>query len=130
MEASQPEFIDLEPAPPAEFDAQDALATPFAIQVSDDDQILVVTAAGSDKLFTLNPDTGKVLGRVGVGSVPRGIALESKKTGEVSRAWVHNSIANTVSIVDLDDPAQPILAETISLEDPTPAEYKYGRAVF
>lgn len=130
LEASQPEFIDLEPAPPAEFDAQDALATPFAIQVSDDDQILVVTAAGSDKLFTVNPDTGKVLGRVDVGSVPRGIALESKKTGKVSRAWVHNSIANTVSMIDLDDPAQPILAETISLEDPTPAEYKHGRAVF
>lgn len=130
LEASQPEFIDLEPAPPAEFDPQDALATPFAIKVSDDDQILVVTAAGSDKLFTVNPSTGKVLGRVGVGSVPRGIALESKKTGEVSRAWVHNSIANTVSIVELGDPAQPILAQTISLEDPTPAEYKHGRAVF
>ena len=128
--AGQPEFIDLEPAPPAEFDPQDALATPFAIEVSDDDQILVVTAAGSDKLFTVNPDTGKVLGRVDVGAVPRGIALESKKTGEVSRAWVHNSVANTVSIIDLDDPAQPILAETISLEDPTPAEYKHGRAVF
>ena len=130
FKAQQPEFIDLEPAPPAEFDPEDALATPFAIKVSEDDQILVVTAAGSDKLFTVNPNTGKVLGRVGVGSVPRGIALESKKTGEVSRAWVHNSIANTVSIVELEDPAQPIVTETIELEDPTPVEYKQGRAIF
>lgn len=130
LEARQPKFIDLEPAPPTEFDPRDALATPFAIEVSDDDQILVVTAAGSDKLFTVNPDTGKVLGRVNVDSVPRGIALESQNAGKVLRAWVHNSIANTVSMVDLENPSLPVVAKTIALEDPTPVEYKKGRAVF
>ena len=128
--ASPPEFIDLEPAPPAEIDAATALATPFAIAVSDDDQILVASAAGSDKVFTVDPNTGQVLGRVKVDSVPRGIALESEKTGKASRAWVHNSIANTVSIVELKNPAKPIVTKTIALEDPTPAEYKKGRAVF
>ena len=120
--ASPPEFIDLEPAPPAEIDAATALATPFAIAVSDDDQILVASAAGSDKVFTVDPNTGQVLGRVKVDAVPRGIALESEKTGKASRAWVHNSIANTVSIVELKNPAKPIVTKTIALEDPTPDE--------
>ena len=64
---------DLEPLPPAHPAAGMALATPFAIQVSADDDTLVVTAAGSDKLFTFDADSGSVLGRVAVGAVPRGV---------------------------------------------------------
>ena len=37
------------------------MATPFAIQVSSDDRTLVVTAAGSDKLFTVDASSGNVL---------------------------------------------------------------------
>ena len=50
---SSPVFYDLEPLPPRHPAPGMALATPFGIQVSADDQTLVVTAAGSDKLFTV-----------------------------------------------------------------------------
>ncbi len=59
---------DLEPLPPAHPESGMALATPFGIQISDDDDTLVVTAAGSDKLFTFDVESGAVLGRVAVGA--------------------------------------------------------------
>ena len=33
-------------------------------------------------------------------------------------------------MVDLENPSLPVVAKTIALEDPTPVEYKKGRAVF
>ena len=128
--AGEPKFIDLEPLPPQQPEPGQALATPFAIEVSKDDQILVVSAASSDKLFTIDVETGRVLGRVDVDSVPRGIALESGVEGQVSRAWVHNAVENSVSLVDLADPASPKVIDGILLDDPTPAEIKRGRKVF
>ena len=69
--------------------------------MSDDDQTLYVTAAGSDKLFTLDAATGKILGRTSVGAVPRGIALDE------DYAWVLNAVANTVSVVNITDRTRP-----------------------
>ena len=100
-DAQKPEFINLEPLPPKQPKREDALATPFAVQVSDDDQTLYVTAAGSDKLFTLDAATGKILGRTSVGAVPRGIALDE------DHAWVLNAVANTVSVVNITDRTAP-----------------------
>lgn len=128
--AEKPEFINLEPLPPQQPKKGTALATPFAIQISDDDSTLVVTAAGSDKLFTVDAMTGKVLGRVAVGAVPRGIALENVEGGKASRAWVFNAVANTVSVVDVSDPASPRVAGFIRLEDPTHKQVKLGRTWF
>ncbi|MBM3272329.1 hypothetical protein FJY94_03605 [Candidatus Kaiserbacteria bacterium] len=99
-------------------------------QISDDDSTLVVSAAGSDRLFTVDATTGAVLGRVEVGAVPQGIALESSTGGKPSRAWVLNAAANTVSLVDLSDPASPQVAATITLEDPTHPAVKRGRIAF
>lgn len=123
----KPEFISLEPLPPKHPAPGDALATPFAIQVSDDDATLVATAAGSDKVFTVDAKTGKILGRVEVDSVPRGIALEP---GVLSQAWVLNAVANTVSLLDVSDPARPALVKSIALKDPTHAAFKRGRIAF
>ena len=75
--AGKPEFINLEPLPPKHPKPDMALATPFAIEISPDDSVIVATAASSDKVFTVDPKTGNVLGRVKVDAVPRGIALES-----------------------------------------------------
>ena len=47
-------FFDLEPLPPKQPVPGRALATPYGIRVSDDDSTLVVTAAGSDKLVTID----------------------------------------------------------------------------
>ena len=46
-----PQEIELEPPPPLDPDPGQALATPFAVQISADDSTLVATAAGSNRLF-------------------------------------------------------------------------------
>jgi len=125
-----PNFVDLEPLPPANPAPGLALATPFAIQVSGDDSTLVVTAASSNKLFTLDTTSGAVLGRVDVGAVPRGIALTSDVDGNPEQAWVLNAVANSVSLVDVSDPANPLVTANVSLDDPTHPAVKAGRAAF
>ena len=125
-----PEFIDLEPLPPQHPDPGDALATPFGIQISPDDSTLVVTAAGSDKVFTLDPDSGAVLDRIAVGAVPRGIALSATDTGAPSEAWVLNAVDNSVSVIDVSNPSALTLTATVSLDDPTHPTIKAGRIAF
>ena len=125
-----PTFIDLESQLPAQPAPGTALATPFAIQVSNDDSTLVVSAAGSDTVFTVDTASGTVLGRVDVGAVPRGIALTSNVDGEPQQAWVFNAVANSVSLVDVSDPVNPLLAATIPLDDPTHPAVKAGRIAF
>ena len=128
--AERPTFIDLEPLPPNQPEQGEALATPFAIQISDDDSTLVVSAAGSDKLFTVDAASGRVLGRIAVGAVPRGIALENVESDKRSKAWVLNAVANTVSVVDISNASNPELIDTILLEDPTHPAVKRGRIAF
>ena len=121
---------DLEPLPPTQPAAGMALATPFGIQVSADDDTLVVTAAGSDKLFTFDADSGSVLGRVAVGAVPRGVALVSDADGAPETAWVLNAVDNTVSRVELTTLSSPNVSATVALDDPTHATVKAGRIAF
>lgn len=128
--ADRTEFINLEPLPPEHPKKGEALATPYAIQVSGDDSTLVASAAGSDKLFTVDTESGKVLGRISVGAVPRGIALENSESGRPARAWVYNAIANTVSVVNLSDAAKPRIAGFVKLHDPTHRQMKLGRTWF
>lgn len=125
-----PGFIDLEPLPPAHPGPGTSLATPFAIKVSGDDRTLLVTAAGSNRLFTVDAATGTVLGRVEVGAVPRGIALVSGDDGRPQQAWVYNAAANSVSLVDVNDVSNPVFTATVELDDPTHPEVKAGRAAF
>lgn len=125
-----PSRIELEPLPPEHPDPEQALATPFAIEVSEDDATLVVTAAGSDCLFTIDAASGEVLGRAETGAVPRGIALECDAEGAPARAWVLNAVANSVSLVDLADRARPRVVDTVELEDPTDPVLKRGRMAF
>ena len=125
-----PQFMELEPAPPANPAPGTALATPYAIQISDDDTTLVVSAAGSNKLFTVDVASGEVLGSVTVGAVPRGIALESDPAGKISKVWVLNAAANTVSLVDVTQSTNMIVTDSIVMEDPTHPEVKRGRIAF
>ncbi len=122
--------IELEPLPPNHPDPGMALATPFAVQISDDDSTLVASAASSDKVFTLDAQTGAILGRVDVGAVPRGIALASNHHGKPDRAWVLNAVDNTVSLLNLEDVSKPILVKTVELDDPTDPIVKQGRRMF
>ena len=129
-EAQQPDFFNLEPLPPQHPEKGMALATPYAIQISADDSTLVASAAGSDKLFTIDAVSGEVLGRVPVGAVPRGIALENTDDGKASRAWVYNAVANTVSLIDISDTSSPMVAGFVKLDDPTHRQVKLGRTWF
>lgn len=125
-----PSTFELEPLPPAHPDPGQARATPYGIAISDNDEVLVATAASSDLLFTVDANSGQVLGQVEVDSVPRGVALESDTSGAPSRAWVLNAVSNSVSVVDINDPNAPLLISTIVLDDPTPSFLKQGRAMF
>ncbi len=128
--AGKPKFINLEPLPPENPGPGQALATPFAIQVSNDDSTLFVSAAGSDKIFTVDTASGNILGKVDVGAVPRGIALESVGNRKPSRAWVFNALDNSVSLVNASDPAKLKVETTIALQDPTHSAFKRGRIAF
>ncbi|MEM7013790.1 MAG: ankyrin repeat domain-containing protein, partial [Verrucomicrobiota bacterium] len=59
-----------------------------------------------------------------VDSVPRGIALDG------SSAWVLNAVANTVSLIDISNPAKLAVEKTIVLDDPTHPAFKRGRIAF
>ncbi|MEE2777368.1 MAG: hypothetical protein VYE73_11495 [Acidobacteriota bacterium] len=126
----KPSAFDLEPLPPNNPKQGMALATPFGIQVSGDDSTLAVTAAGSDKLFTVDTATGDVLGRVKVQAVPRGVALASAASGAPLTAWVLNAVENSVSMVNVAAPTRPSVLKTIRLKDPTDPVVKAGRAAF
>ena len=129
-EAEKPEFINLEPLPPKHPKKDEALATPFAIEISDDDALLVATAAASDKVFTVDPKSGAVLGRVQVDAVPRGLALECSEQGRANHAWVLNAVENTVSKIDLSDPENLSVTKRVRLVDPTHPSFKRGRIAF
>lgn len=123
------DFFDLEPLPPLQPKPGEALATPFAIQVSRDDRVLYVSASGSDALITIETATGKLLGRTQVGAVPEGVEIEYSNDQPV-RAWVLNAADNSVSVVDVSDAKSPRNLETILLEDPTPETIRQGRIAF
>ena len=125
-----PRCYDLEPLPPTQPAAGEALATPFALAVSDDGRTIVATAAGSDMLFTLDVASGTVLGRVKVGAWPDGVFLECDSHGAPERAWVLAAFSNEVSLIDLADPGQPRVVATIPLADPTPEPVRLGKIAF
>ena len=122
--------FELEPLPPQNPLTEEALATPFGIRISDDESTLVVTAAGSNKLFTLDARTGAVLGRVDVGSIPRGVALQSDDDGAPEKAWVYNAVGNSVSMVEFASRENMVVTRTLELDDPTDPLVKLGRSMF
>ena len=126
----KPTFMNLEPLPPKQPEQDMALATPFAIEITPDDSTLVVSAAGSDKIFTVDVETGNVISRVDVEAVPRGIALATSEDGKQTHAWVLNAVANTVSLVDVSNPAKLAALATVPLQDPTDPAIKRGRIAF
>ena len=130
MPGSAPVFHDLEPLPPAQPSDGTALATPFAIAVSDDGCTIVATAAGSDTLFTLDAESGAILGRAAVGAWPDGVWLECAPDGAPARAWVLAAFSAEVTLVDLADRAAPRVIATVALADPTPEPIRRGRIAF
>lgn len=129
-DTAAPTFFDLEPLPPLQPAPGTAVATPYGISISADDSTLVVTAAASDKLVTMDANSGEILGSVAVDAVPRGVALISSKDGSPANAWVLNAVENTVSLVNIADTSRPEVVATVVLEDPTHPTMKRGRIAF
>ena len=123
--------FELEPLPPSQPAPGTQLAMPYAIAVSGDDSTLVVTAASSHRIATVNPANGQVLGRLDVGRVPRGIVLQSDGNGAPKTAYVLNSLDSLVSKIDLTNPSAPVVTASMSIgADPTPANVRLGRIAF
>ncbi len=128
---------DLEPASPTD---ATALATPYAVALSGNDATLVITAAGSSRVVTLDAGTLSVLDTLDLGSVangdfgqqiPRGVALLSNGLGAPVKAYVLNSLANTVAIVDVANPANIFQISQFPVgADRTPDAVRKGRIAF
>lgn len=135
-----PADLELEPLPPAQPANGTQLATPYGIAISGDDSTIVATAMGTSRLFTLDPDNGDVIGildlNAGVAAdfgqqIPKGVALQSSLAGAPETAYVLNTLENTVSVVDVSNPAQPIHVAKFTVgNDPTPPDVRRGHIAF
>ncbi|MEN8160496.1 MAG: hypothetical protein ABFS41_10535, partial [Myxococcota bacterium] len=127
-----PSRFQLEPLPPANPAPGSQLATPYGIAISDDDQVLVVTAASSSRIATVDASTGTVLDTLDVGNGPRALALVSDaQTGAPLTAYVLNTLDDSVSEVNVANPN--VLVETRRTSfggDGTPQAIRDGRIAF
>jgi YVTN family beta-propeller protein len=111
------------------------LATPYGVALTGNDAFLLVTASGSDRLVLLNassPGLSGVVDSEAVGAGPRGVALFSPPGSPSGRAYVLNTLGNSVSVVDVNVGATGLATvTTIPVgEDPTPAAVQRGRIAF
>lgn len=129
--SSQPAvtWLDLEPLPPEHPTFESSFATPFAIEISTDDQQLYLTTTGSDAFSIHDTQSGALIGRCQVGAVPQGLTIEYRDSKPIC-AWVLNAASNSVMQVDLKDPSRPEVIHSIQLKDPTDAAVKRGRIAF
>jgi YVTN family beta-propeller protein len=135
-----PTSFNLEPDLPAQPADGEELATPFAIAISGDDTTVVATAMGTSRLFTLDPDSGAVIGILDLDDevpgafgqqIPKGIALRSDQNGAPYRAYVLNTLENTVSVVDVSNPAAPDHLQKFGVgSDPTLPAVRRGHIAF
>jgi YVTN family beta-propeller protein len=130
-----PRIIALDPPLPAQPPPSEVLATPYGIQISEDDATLFVTAMGTSRLFTVDTTSGAVLGRLDLGpngqEIPKGVVIESKPSGQPQKAYVLNTLDNSVSVVDVSDPGNLVEVDKIPVgDDPTPENVRKGRIAF
>ncbi len=127
-----PARFELEPLPPAQPAPGQQLATPYALEISADDQFLVGTAASSNRVFVANAGTGAVLARIAVGNGPRGLALRSDpQTGAPLTAYVLNTLDDSISKIDLGNLAAiPAPTTRVYNGDSTPLSIRNGRIAF
>jgi len=127
-----PSVFELEPLPPSQPAAGEQLATPYAIEISSDDHVLVATAASSNRVFTVDAETGEVMDIIDVGNGPRGIALRSDPgTGAPLTAYVLNTLDDSISEINVSDPEN--LSEPrrrVFDADTTPLAIRNGRIAF
>ena len=124
------DFFDLEPLPPEHPDPGAAMATPYGIKVSQDDETLFATAAASDRLMAMDARTGEIMGTVDVQAIPRGLAVWHDASRKPLEAWVLNAVENSISVVDVSDRSNLRVLDNLPLDNPTDPVIKQGRRVF
>jgi len=128
--------IELEPVPPSQPAPGSQLATPYGIALSANDDVLIVTAAASNRVAAVDAATGQVLATVNVGNGPRAVALRSDpQTGAPQKAFVLNTLDDSISELDLTHLADqtPTIVETQRRPfngDATPVAIRNGRIAF
>jgi YVTN family beta-propeller protein len=78
------------------FAAEPRYLNPIELAVSRDGARLYVVCDGSDEMAVVDTQSGKVIKRVAVGRVPKGIALST----DGATIFVANSWSDTVSVID------------------------------
>ena len=73
--------------------------SPIEMELSPDGRLLYVVCQASDELRVVDLPSGKVVGIVPVGHVPRGIALSP----DGRQIFVTNAWSDTVSVIDAHD---------------------------
>jgi len=132
------DVIDLEVLPPAQPAIGDELANPYGIDISGDDSTLVVTAAQTSRVFTMDAATGAILDILDLGTgadfgqqIPRGVVMKSDGNGAPQTAYVLNTLENTVSVVDVSNPSNLVHVRKFKVgQDPTPDAIRRGRIAF
>jgi len=127
-----PARFELEPLPPAQPAAGTQLATPYGIAISGNDDVLVVTAAASNRIATVDSASGQVLDTLNVGNGPRAVALHSDPgTGAPLVAFVLNTLDDGVVKVDVSNPSNLVeLQRRVFGADKTPVAIRNGRIAF
>ena len=126
-----PTIWHLEPDPPTQPAPGTQLATPYGIEVTSDDRFLVISAAASNRIASVDASTGAVISRLDVGEIPRGIELWDNGDG-THTVYVLNTLGNSVTVATLS--AAGLLSTLTTIadvgSDPTPDDVRLGRIAF
>jgi len=108
------------------------LATPYGVALTGDDSALVVTAAASSRLATVDATTLLPVDTLDLAGIPRGVAfLPASGSDRSGTAYVLQTLGNSVAVVDVDAGGNLSL-QTVTFvgSDPTPPEVRRGRVAF
>lgn len=100
-----------------------SLANPTDIVFDGDRPAAFVASLGVGRVAALDGFTASVLGRVDVGRGPRGLALDSA----ADLLYVMNRTDLTINRIDVSNPGNMLVIETLALFNPEPKVVKNGR---
>ncbi len=123
-----PSVVNLEPGGTTH---ASSLATPYGIALSGDGSVVLITAAGANRIASFASSlSGGPLAVLDVGAIPRGVALHSP-SGATGTAYVLSSLGNTLTQVSLGAGGALTALATVSVgSDPTPPAVRLGAIAF
>jgi YVTN family beta-propeller protein len=121
---------NLEPGNPTVTTHTNSRATPYGLALSGNDETLLVTAAGVNRLVSIDTATMTELDVLDVGAIPKGVAFDAPGSAS-GTAYVLNTLGNSVSKVSVDaDGILGLIATRTVGSDPTPAAIRNGNIAF